>query len=307
MIYYLLFELTGAFAFYPFIYHDRSLPSVYFDRDDRKTPVRFNACRSMTPPAHAQASSPIPVVNAKYHSAPSKPYAYLSTSGTAMTFAATYGSGARYGFDLSARTPSIPARDASVPNKMSHITPPVKRLASKQPRVTPGTAAGISTPNMQSASEIRNCIIPLESPNDAEMNVMMTYVAAIAAPRQPSRSTLPVFLFIFKIPCMYRSITCSAAHTARRLLRISPQKLFLSALVLFYVRKLTNSQLFFKLGILIQDQSSRLRLIMRQSFSVAAAASRGSAPSAEYFARSKVAVIAASSSSEAMLRLFSLR
>lgn len=69
------------------------------------------------------------------------------------------------------RSASIPTSDASVPKTTSHTAPPVSRFDIMQPSVTPGIAAGVSTPRMHSASEIRNCITPLERPQAAATSV----------------------------------------------------------------------------------------------------------------------------------------
>ena len=60
-------------------------------------------------------------------------------------------------------------------------------------------ASGINIGRIESASEIRNCIAPLESPKMVDTYVSPTYRAAMSAPRVSRRVDVDVrltFLFI---------------------------------------------------------------------------------------------------------------
>ena len=156
------------------------------------------------PPITPHTNSPIPteIAKAKYPSV--TPYAYMSTKGTINILAIIFGSVATH-FNLSGSPRNVyathaPKRVAKLQNTMSQITHPLSMLAIIHPRYRPIIASGINIGRIQSASEMRNCIAPLESPKIVDTYVSPTYSAAMSAPRVSRRVDKDVrltFLFIF--------------------------------------------------------------------------------------------------------------
>ena len=70
--------------------------------------------------------------------------------------AAMGGRETRYRFFLKSREPTAPISVARLPNTTSRAAAPPRRLEIRQPKNTPGTAAGVKYGRTHRASEIRN-------------------------------------------------------------------------------------------------------------------------------------------------------
>ena len=109
-------------------------------------------------------TSPIPTVSIRNGIGIRMPYAYRRTSGTTIVLERIGESVQSTGLFLRrSRVPTAPARVARLPKRMSGRTAPPKILPIRQPIKRPGTAAGVNTGRMVSASATRACTSPNEN------------------------------------------------------------------------------------------------------------------------------------------------
>lgn len=164
---------------------------IYFDNLRKGLSATFT---SSMPRPYMERTSPIPTVSIMKGIASVAPYPKARMKGTINALDSTGGNAASHLFLRSQYVPRAPISVAMGPQIMSRTTADPNKLARKQPRVTPGMAAGVKTGSRHSASENRTCITLLSRPSALAKKVSATYSAAIRAAWQMYRVLFDLYI-----------------------------------------------------------------------------------------------------------------